>query len=116
MTTMMTTLSKWQDEYFTFAKRVEEPVMRFSGQFAETAARFVPVRPAFMAKLPTMDELMENQLKFRKRFVDEQGTFIRKVMKAMDPMFMKFESEAKPEPATRAVPRKPVASRMRKVA
>ena len=41
----MTTIKKWQDEYFTLVKQVEEPMVRFVGERAETMARFVPQRP-----------------------------------------------------------------------
>ncbi len=113
MDTMMT-LKKWQDEYFTMVKRVEEPVVRFVGEQADTVARFMPERPVFMAKLPTMAEFVDNQLKFRKRFVDEQTMFVRKMMKAMDPMLVKVDAMPKPalhttakkEP-TRLAPRRP---------
>jgi hypothetical protein len=103
MDTMMT-LKKWQDEYFTMVKRIEEPVVRFVGEQADTVARFVPERPTFMAKLPTMTALVDNQLKFRKRFVDEQAMFVRTMMKAMDPMLTKVD--AMPKPATHAPAKK----------
>ena len=96
MGTMMT-LKKWQDEYFTMVKRVEQPMVRFVGERAETVARFVPERPEFMAKLPTVATLVDNQLKFRKRFVDEQAAFVRSMMKAMHPMMEKLD--AMPAPA-----------------
>ena len=92
----MTTLKKVQDEYFTLVKRVEEPIVRYTGEMADSMARFVPERPDFMAKWPTVTELVDNQLKFRKRFVDEQTAFIRKMMKAMDPMVMRVDTVAKP--------------------
>ena len=91
-TTTMTTLKKIQDEYFTLATRVEEPLVRFTGEMADSMARFVPERPTFMAKLPTVAELVANQLKFRRRFVDEQLMFVRKMMKAMDPMVTRLDT------------------------
>ena len=35
-TTTMTTLKKIQDEYFTLATRVEEPLVRFTGEMADS--------------------------------------------------------------------------------
>lgn len=96
MTTAMTTLKKMQDEYFTLIKRAEEPLVRFTGDMADSMARFVPERPEFMAKLPTVAELVDNQLKFRKRLVDEQTMLVRKLMKAMDPMITKVDTLPKP--------------------
>ena len=55
----MTTLKKWQDEYFTLVQRVEKPVVRFVGERAETVARFVPERPEFMAKLAQVPLLFQ---------------------------------------------------------
>jgi hypothetical protein len=94
---MLDTVKQWQDEYFKLVKRFEEPVLRFTGEFSESVVRFVPQRPRFMASVPTMEEVVENQLKFRKRFVDEQATFARKMLKAMDPVFEKFETETPDE-------------------
>jgi hypothetical protein len=117
MTTTMTTLKKVQDQYFTLAHRVEEPMVKFAGEMADTMARYVPERPTFMAKMPTVSEVVDNQLKFRKRFVDEQTAFVRKMMKAMDPMITKMDTmpthttkpamhmSAKPT-ATRMAPRR----------
>ena len=67
----MQTLEKWQDEFLTMMKKVETPVVRFTGERAETMARVLPDRPAFMTHLPSMTELVDNQLKFRRRLVDE---------------------------------------------
>jgi hypothetical protein len=112
--TAMTTLSKWQDQYFTLVKRVEAPVTRYTGDFAESVAKYVPVRPTFMAKVPTTSELVENQLKFRKRFVDEQAAFVRKMLNAMDPVFMKFQTA--PKAAAKDIHVKPAAARVHKAA
>ncbi len=105
---MMSTMKEWQDDYFTMVKKVEEPVLKFAGERAETFARFVPERPSFMAQVPTTAEFVDYQLKFRKRFVDEQAAFARKMMKAMDPMLAKVDSV--PGHVVSA-PAKPAASR-----
>lgn len=115
----MTTIKKWEDEYFTLAKKVEEPVVRYTGRMAETAAQYVPERPGFMAEMPTMHQLVDNSLKFRRRMVDEQATFVRRVLHAMRPMTTKFEA-TKPAPkpvskvATKPAPK--VASKARRAA
>jgi hypothetical protein len=106
--TMMSTMKEWQDDYFTMVKKVEEPVLKFAGERAETFAKFVPERPSFLAQLPTTAEFVDNQLKFRKRFVDEQAAFARKMMKAMDPMLAKVDRVAEHTEA----PAKPAAARM----
>ena len=114
MTPMMTTMKQWQDEYFTLVERIEAPVIDLTGRLAESVATYVPARPARLAELPTTKELVENQLKFRRRFVDEQAAFVRRLVKAMDPVLVKFEhvpAKSAPKPAaTRATPKtaKPV--------
>ena len=105
----MTTLKKWEDEVFVQVKKVEEPVVRTMGEMAERVAEYVPARPEFMAEMPKMTEMVDHGLKLEKRIVDEQMMFVRKMMKAMDPVFTKFETP-KPvmaKPVTRMAPRKP---------
>lgn len=110
--TAMTTIKDWQDSYFTSVKRIEVPVVRVAGQVSDAVAKFVPERPSFLASLPTTAELVETQLKFRKRFVDEQAAFVRSMLKAMNPVFTKFDTVAKPvaKPAAKATT-KPTAVR-----
>ena len=93
MTTAMTTMKKWQDQYLTMMARVEEPVVRFTGKATETIADYVPERPqwSFLEQVPTVTEFVDSQLKFRKRVVDEQAAFVRKIMKAMSPALAKVE-------------------------
>lgn len=107
MTTTMETVTKWQDEMLTMTKKVETPVVRYTGEMAEWMAKYMPHRPAFMAKMPTMTEVVDNGLKFRRRMVDQQAAFVHKMMKAMDPMLMKFE--AMPKHHDKAHVAKPVA-------
>lgn len=101
MKTAMTTMQKWQDEYLTRMVRVEEPVLKFTGKAMEAVAEYVPERPhwAFLEQVPTMTELVDSQLKFRRRLVDEQAAFVRKLMKAMSP------AKPRPEPKTSAAKR-----------
>lgn len=93
--TVMTEIKDLQDRYFSAVKRVEEPVLKFADERADTLARIVPERPSFLADFPTMQEFVENQLKFRKKFVDEQVAFTRKMMKAMHPVFVKLDTPHK---------------------
>lgn len=111
MATMMATVEKWEDQAFTQVKQAEPPVLRFTEDMSERLARFVPERPAFMADLPKLTEVIESQLKFGKKVVDEQFRFTRKMVKAMDPMMTKFDAErvAKPvrqAPVTKVTPRR----------
>ena len=96
MTAAMTTVKKWEDKYMTIVARVEEPVVRYTGRAAEAVAPYVPARPGweFLDQVPTLTELVDNQLRFRKRVVDEQAAFVRKVMKAMHPALVKLETKA----------------------
>jgi hypothetical protein len=103
----MTEIKDLQDRYFSAVKRIEEPVLKFADERAETMARFVPERPQFMAEFPTMQEFVENQLKFRKKFVDEQVAFTRKMMKAMHPVFVKLDTAPKHEEPKATVTRMP---------
>ena len=98
MTKMMERVEELEDRYLDQMKRAEEPVLRFTGDMSERMARFVPERPKFMAEMPKMADVVEGQLKFRKRFVDEQLRFARKMIKAMNPVMVKVD----------AVPEKPV--------
>ena len=99
----MTTLKKWQDDYFTFMKKMEEPMVRYAGKVAEPVARYMPDRPKFMAPMPMMGEFVDNQLKFRRRLVDEQAAFVHKMMKAMDPVMMKVDHVAPKTPAAKGM-------------
>lgn len=105
MTTAMTTIKKWQDGYVTLITRVEEPVVKFAGKAAQTAGQYVPGRPqwAFFDQVPTVTELVDSQLKFRKRVVDEQAAFVAKMMKAMQPLIA-AESKAPSAKPTAAKP------------
>ena len=98
MTKMMERVEEYEDRYLDQMKKAEEPLLRFTGDMSERMARFVPERPAFMADMPKMVDFVEGQLKFRKRVVDEQLRFARKMMKAMNPVMLKVD----------AVPEKPV--------
>ncbi|MCX6520332.1 MAG: hypothetical protein NTZ21_06690 [Actinobacteria bacterium] len=79
----------WQDEYFTFVKRIEAPVLRTTTQLATRFADLVPGRPAFLAPMPkahAVRDVMDTGFTFRKRMVEEQTMFARRMMKAIEPM------------------------------
>ena len=103
MTTMMENVERFEDRSFDRMKQFEQPMLRFAGDMSERMARFVPERPSFMADLPKMTDVVERQLKFGKRVVDEQIRFSRKMMKAMDPVMVKIDFV--PETPARKAPR-----------
>lgn len=79
----------WQDEYFTFVKRIEAPVLRTTTQFATRFAELVPGRPAFLAPMPkahAVRDVLDTGFTFRKRMVEGQTMFARRMMKAIEPM------------------------------
>jgi hypothetical protein len=86
-------LDRMQDEYFELVKRLEEPVVRTTARVAPRLAEYVPERPRRMAQLPTVVELVDTGLTFRKRVVDEQARFAKAMLKAMSPMLAKFEGK-----------------------
>ena len=91
MTTMMENVEKFEDRSLEQMKKAEEPVLRFAHDMSERMARFVPERPSFLSEMPLMADFVESQLKFRKRFVDEQLRCARKMMKAMNPVMVKVD-------------------------
>jgi len=95
MTTAMTTMKKWQDQYLTLMARIEEPIVMFTGKAAGSVAEYVPELPhfAFLEQIPTLTDFVDSQLKFRKQVVDEQAAFVRKMVKAVHPL-MKAEPQA----------------------
>ncbi len=106
MTTAMTTMKKWQDQYFTTVARVEEPIVKFTGKATESIAKYVPARPqwSFLDEVPTMTEFVDSQLKFRRRIVDEQADFAHRMIKAMRPALTRLETTA---PAAKPVVARP---------
>lgn len=105
MSKVMTSMKKLQDEVLQLVDRVEEPVVKYAGEAAERVAPYVPARPewAFMEEVPAVTEVMDNQLRFTKRFVDRQIVFARNVMKAMEPALKKLDQKpAKAAKATKA--------------
>ena len=112
MAAVMTTMKKWQDDYLTMMARVEEPIVRFTGKAAESVAEYVPERPRweFLDAVPTVTEFVDSQLKFRRRVVDEQAAFVRRMMKAMHPALTRLEPKA---PAAKRAPAK--ASSVRRI-
>ena len=112
MATVMTTMKKWQDDYLTLMARVEEPIVRFTGKAADSVADYVPERPRweFLDAVPTVTEFVDSQLKFRRRVVDEQAAFVRRMMKAMHPALVRLDP---PAPVTKRVAAK--ASSVRRI-
>jgi hypothetical protein len=98
MSTVMTTVERWQDEFIDIVDRIEEPVVKWAGEFAESMVDYVPERPdwAMLERVPTVTEVVENQLAFTSRFVEDQVAFVRKLMKAMSPALKKMEPSKAP--------------------
>jgi hypothetical protein len=94
----------WQDEYFTFVKRIEAPVLNTTTQFATRFAELVPGRPAFLAPMPkahVVRDAMDTGFTFRKRMVEEQTMFARRMMKAIEPVLTTLDRvDTEPTPAT----------------
>jgi len=101
----------WQDEYFTFVKRIEAPVLRTTTQIATRFAELVPGRPAFLAPMPkahAMRDVMDTGFTFRKRMVEEQTMFARRMMKAIEPMLTTLDRvDTVPAKAPAKAPTKP---------
>jgi hypothetical protein len=110
---MMMTMKRWQDEYLKLMARIEEPVVRFTEEASEQVAEYVPERPEwkFLAELPTVTEFVESQLKFRRRVVDEQAAFVRRMMKAMQPALEKIDHKAPKKVAPKAAPTRRTAAK-----
>jgi hypothetical protein len=110
--TAMTTLKTWQDSYLRLMIRVEEPVVELTARASEAIAEYVPERPdwTILEDAPTITEFVDNQLKFRRRIVDEQAAFVHKLMKAMRPALARLETKPAPQavvkPATKRQPAK----------
>lgn len=102
-----TTERDWIDQYLTFVKRIEAPVVRTTARMATRFAEYVPERPAFLASMPKVHELVDTGITFRKRVVDEQTRFARQMVKAMDPMLVRVDA-VHPEPTGTVQTRGPV--------
>lgn len=95
----------WQDEYFRFVKRIEAPVLRTTTRMAERFAEIVPTRPALLAPMPkahAVRDVMDTGFTFRKRVVEEQTMFARRMMKAIEPMLVSLDTVPPTEPVTQA--------------
>ena len=93
----------WQDEYFRFVKRIEAPVLRTTTRVAERFAEIVPTRPGFLASMPkahAVRDVMDTGFTFRKRMVEEQTMFARRMMKAIEPVLVSLDNVPPSEPVT----------------
>ncbi len=104
--TIMQTMKEWEDEFFDVVSRIEEPLVRFGGDVAEFFGDYTPDRPAwpFLDQVPRVSELVDFQIAFANRWVDQQAGFARSMVKAWQPVLGKLE----PTPAAPA--RKPRAA------
>ncbi|MCB0997727.1 MAG: hypothetical protein R2713_10845 [Ilumatobacteraceae bacterium] len=93
MSTRRTPITKdWQERWFTFMERLETPVVRTTARMAGRMADYVPERPARLASMPKVHDLVDDGLTFRRRLVDEQTEFVRSMVKAMEPMLVKMDT------------------------
>ena len=110
MSTALTTMKKWQDGYLSLITTVEEPVVKFAGKAAEAVGRYVPERPqwAIFEQVPSVTELVDSQLTFRKRVVEEQTEFVGKVLKAISPVTKAEPKAPAAKPAAKKAPARKV--------
>lgn len=110
-TTFKSTVQEWQDEFFDLIERVQEPVVRLTGDAADSLAEYVPEAPAwpFLAQLPTVNDLVEYQIAFTTRFVEHQAAYTRSLVKSLSPVLARTEPKAaparKPRRAAAAAPK-----------
>lgn len=110
-TPVMSTIQDWQEELFELIDRVEEPVVRFVGDIAESLVDYTPERPSwpFLAQLPTLTELIDNQASFYEKLIEQQAAFAHHLVKAAHPVLGKLE--AKPAPARKSTRKAPAAAK-----
>jgi len=121
MTTLMTTVRQWQEKFIDLVDRAEKPLVKAAGTVSQSVSGYVPERPGFMAQVPTMKAVVENQIEFTTKFVDRQAKFARHLVKAMEPATLKTDrmstvkmapkkTEARPvvRPAHKPVAKRPV--------
>ncbi len=96
--TTMTTAQEWQEEFFDWLDRIEEPVVKVTGDFAETFSEYVPQMPAwpFTGHLPSISETFENQIAFATKLFEWRVGFARQLFKAGKPMFEQLELKTPP--------------------
>ncbi|MFN8022575.1 MAG: hypothetical protein U0Q03_13695 [Acidimicrobiales bacterium] len=82
----------WQDRWFELMKRIEMPMVRTTARVAGRMADYLPERPARMAGMPKVHDLMDAGLTFRRRLVDEQTEFADSMMRAMRPVIVKVDT------------------------
>lgn len=96
--------TSWQDQYFTFVKRVEAPVLETTTRVVARLAELVPARPSFLTPMPrahAVRDAVGTGFTFRKRVVEEQTMFARRMMKAMEPIVTKLDTVSTPEKSAR---------------
>jgi hypothetical protein len=82
----------WQDRWFEMMKRIEQPMVRTTARVAGRMADYLPERPARMAGMPKMHDLMDAGMTFRRRLMDEQTAFADSMMRAMEPVIVKVDT------------------------
>jgi hypothetical protein len=97
-TTIIKTVQDWEDRLSELVDQVQEPVLKFSGEIADSVGEYAPERPDWpvLRQLPTVAEVVDFQLAFAHRYVDTQSTFARSLLKVWQPVLGKFEPKAEP--------------------
>jgi hypothetical protein len=94
------TRKDWQDQYFTLVKRVETPLLETTARVVARLVELLPERPAFLAQLPRAHDLraaVDTGVTFRKRVVEEQTLFARRMLKTLEPVIEKVDTVQTPE-------------------
>ncbi len=82
----------WQDRWFEMMQRIEAPMVRTTARMAGRMAEYLPERPARMAGMPKVHDLVDAGLSFRRRFVDEQTEFADSMRRAVEPVLVKVDT------------------------
>lgn len=103
-TTTNSTIKQIEDRYFDVAKKIEQPVLQYTGKFADLVAPYVRTRPSFLESVPSVGDAIDEGLKFRNRVVAEQTAFVRNLIKALEPVAVSYNGKtvAAPKPAAKA--------------
>jgi hypothetical protein len=100
-------VKRMEDDLFEVIETAETPMVASMASVADAFADYVPVRPAWpiVSELPTLTELVDD---FTTRLVTQQGEFVRRLVRAVDPILAKVDDR----PATS----KPASTRTSKAA
>jgi hypothetical protein len=92
----METVKQIENDLVEVVNGFEEPVVTSVGSIVDAVADYVPTWPAWpvMSALPTLSELVDSGVEFTTRFVNQQGEFTRRFVRAFDPILTKVDGRA----------------------